>query len=56
MAETSEHDAGQVDDAPISPIERKNSLENHLQHRPERSELIESKSTPILRTLAHGDN
>lgn len=31
-----------VDEAPISPIERKNSLENHLQHRPDRAELVDS--------------
>jgi hypothetical protein len=36
-----------VDDTPISPVrpynnERRNSLENHLKHRPDRSELIES--------------
>jgi hypothetical protein len=35
-----------VDDSPISPSRpdpaRKNSLENHLLHRPERQELVES--------------
>lgn len=31
-----------VDDAPISPIERKNSLENHLMHRPDRAALVDS--------------
>ncbi|KAF4974725.1 hypothetical protein FZEAL_8395 [Fusarium zealandicum] len=41
MADTTEQQQPQVDDAPISPVQRKNSLENHLQHRPERSELIE---------------
>lgn len=35
-----------VDDTPISGrpnVERKNSLETHLQTRPERSELVESE-------------
>lgn len=35
-----------VDDTPISPIRpnqgRKNSLEQHLQHRPDRAELVDS--------------
>lgn len=39
-----------IDETPISPIRpnqgRKNSLENHLQHRPERSELVESNEPP----------
>lgn len=39
-----------VDETPISPIRpnqgRKNSLENHLLHRPERTELVESMSAP----------
>ncbi len=37
-----------VDETPISPSRpnaaRKNSLEQHLMHRPERQELVESKS------------
>lgn len=36
-----------VDEAPISPIERKNSLENHLQHRPDRAELVDSMLAPL---------
>lgn len=37
-----------VDETPISPVrrpdhERKNSLENHLMHRPDRTELVGSK-------------
>ncbi len=28
-----------VDETPISPVERRNSLEKHLQHRPEPKEL-----------------
>ena len=43
-----------VDDTPISPSRpnpgRKNSLEQHLMHRPERHELVES-ATSILRVL-----
>ncbi|KAI0121158.1 hypothetical protein BJ170DRAFT_148143 [Xylariales sp. AK1849] len=39
-----------VDETPISPSRpdhgRKNSLENHLAHRPDRSELIEKNILP----------
>ncbi|KAI1375487.1 RPEL repeat protein [Hypoxylon crocopeplum] len=39
-----------VDETPISPIrpnnERRNSLEQHLQHRPDRSELVEKNILP----------
>ncbi|KAI1396541.1 hypothetical protein F4819DRAFT_475005 [Hypoxylon fuscum] len=39
-----------VDETPISPIrpnnERRNSLEQHLQHRPERAELVEKNILP----------
>ncbi|TPX07243.1 uncharacterized protein E0L32_010837 [Thyridium curvatum] len=35
-----------VDEAPISPVERRNSLEQHLQHRPDRSELVERNILP----------
>jgi len=40
-----------VDQTPISPVrpynnERRNSLENHLKHRPDRSELIEKNILP----------
>lgn len=28
-----------VDETPISPLERRNSLEKHLQHRPEAQDL-----------------
>ncbi|KAI1761153.1 hypothetical protein GGR53DRAFT_506521 [Hypoxylon sp. FL1150] len=39
-----------VDETPISPIrpnnERRNSLEQHLQHRPERSELVDKNILP----------
>jgi len=39
-----------VDDAPIAPVRenvaRRNSLEQHLMHRPERSELIEKNILP----------
>ncbi|KAF9876914.1 hypothetical protein CkaCkLH20_05760 [Colletotrichum karsti] len=37
-----------VDETPISPSrgERKNSLEAHLQHRPDRAELVEKNILP----------
>ena len=41
-----------VDETPISPIERRNSLEKHLQHRPDpqdlknRHILLDSKAAP----------
>ena len=41
-----------VDETPISPVERKNSLEKHLQHRPDaqdlknRNILLDSKAAP----------
>ncbi|RGP77404.1 rpel repeat [Fusarium longipes] len=35
-----------VDESPISPVERRNSLEAHLKHRPERSELVEKNILP----------
>ncbi|KAJ1327922.1 MKL/myocardin-like protein [Microdochium nivale] len=35
-----------VDNAPVSSVERKNSLETHLKHRPERAELIEKNILP----------
>ncbi|KND91292.1 hypothetical protein TOPH_04158 [Tolypocladium ophioglossoides CBS 100239] len=39
-----------VDETPISPIRpdhaRKNSLENHLMHRPNRSELVDKNILP----------
>lgn len=45
MADNEQKQSGTkpVDEAPISPIERKNSLENHLMHRPDRAALIDSK-------------
>jgi hypothetical protein len=40
-----------VDDTPISPSRpnpgRKNSLEYHLSHRPDRHELVESMGPPV---------
>lgn len=43
-------DPRSVDETPISPIlpnhVRKNSLEHHLTHRPERAELVESEHDP----------
>lgn len=39
-----------VDESSVKPdLARRNSLEKHLAHRPERAELIESKTHP--RTL-----
>ncbi|KAG9506931.1 hypothetical protein J7337_000475 [Fusarium musae] len=35
-----------VDESPISPVERRNSLEAHLKHRPERSELVDKNILP----------
>lgn len=44
MADTTEQQQPNlVDDSPISPVERRNSLEAHLKHRPERAELVESE-------------
>ncbi|KAK4187818.1 hypothetical protein QBC35DRAFT_220639 [Podospora australis] len=41
---------GNVDKTPISPsrpnVERKNSLEHHLAHRPERQELVDRNILP----------
>ncbi|ORY57906.1 uncharacterized protein BCR38DRAFT_448996 [Pseudomassariella vexata] len=46
----SDENKPQVDETPISPIRpdnrRKNSLEEHLQHRPERAELVEKNILP----------
>lgn len=46
-----------VDETPISPIrpngERRNSLEQHLKQRPDRSELIESTIASILPRLPY---
>jgi hypothetical protein len=49
MADTTEQQQQPklVDESPISPVERRNSLEAHLKHRPERSELVESKKLPL---------
>ncbi|KAG5661193.1 hypothetical protein KAF25_002836 [Fusarium avenaceum] len=42
MADTTEQQQTKlVDDSSISPVERRNSLEAHLKHRPERAELVE---------------
>lgn len=48
MAEpTAQKQPPPVDETPISPIRpdhaRKNSLENHLMHRPNRAELVDSE-------------
>ena len=41
MANTAEENKPdlKVDESPISPIERRNSLEKHLQHRPDAQDL-----------------
>ncbi|KGQ12153.1 hypothetical protein BBAD15_g2117 [Beauveria bassiana D1-5] len=44
--EQKESAAKPVEDAPISPIERKNSLENHLMHRPDRAALVDKNILP----------
>ncbi|KPM34687.1 hypothetical protein AK830_g11881 [Neonectria ditissima] len=50
MSDNVEETPRLVDETPISPIrpdrERKNSLENHLAHRPERAELVDSARIP----------
>lgn len=47
MADSADKKPAPVDETPISPVrrpdhERKNSLENHLMHRPDRAELVGS--------------
>jgi hypothetical protein len=45
-----------VDESPISPVERRNSLEKHLQHRPDvqdlknRHILLDSNAAPYERS------
>ncbi|KAI5457937.1 hypothetical protein BGZ63DRAFT_427239 [Mariannaea sp. PMI_226] len=50
MSDVVEEMPRMVDETPISPIrpnnERKNSLESHLQNRPERSELVDKNILP----------
>ncbi|KAK4229249.1 putative rpel repeat protein [Podospora fimiseda] len=46
MATTEDNNDIKVDETPISPLERKNSLEQYLQHRPERQELVERNILP----------
>ncbi|KAI8690515.1 Hypothetical protein NCS54_00042600 [Fusarium falciforme] len=50
MADTTEQQPQLVDETPISPIrpnqERRNSLEDHLKHRPDRAELVEKNILP----------
>ncbi|KZF24197.1 hypothetical protein L228DRAFT_266554 [Xylona heveae TC161] len=48
-----------VDESTISPIERRNSLEKHLQHRPDAQELkerhilLDTSAAPALQSAAH---
>ncbi|KAJ4327945.1 hypothetical protein N0V84_001620 [Fusarium piperis] len=50
MADTTEQQPQLVDETPISPIRpnqaRRNSLEDHLKHRPDRAELVEKNILP----------
>ncbi|KAI0006314.1 hypothetical protein F4779DRAFT_597075 [Xylariaceae sp. FL0662B] len=50
MANTTQQPEPVVDETPISPIgpnrERRNSLEQHLRQRPDRSELVEKNILP----------
>lgn len=52
MPESTEAQPPAVDETPISPVRpdhgRKNSLENHLMHRPNRSELVDSECSLAL--------
>ena len=48
MADTTEQQPKLVDESPVSPVERRNSLEAHLKHRPDRAELVESEQLPSL--------
>jgi hypothetical protein len=54
MAEETNTSQAIVDETPISPVRpdnaRKNSLENHLMHRPNRAELVESENPPPTTT------
>ncbi|KAF5629734.1 uncharacterized protein FTJAE_8483 [Fusarium tjaetaba] len=52
MADT-EQQPKLVDESPISPVERRNSLEAHLKHRPERSELVDSQESLTLHPCAY---
>ena len=47
MADTTEQQPKLVDESPVSPVERRNSLEAHLKHRPDRAELVESEQLPL---------
>ncbi|PHH80762.1 hypothetical protein CDD80_7299 [Ophiocordyceps camponoti-rufipedis] len=50
MPESPKQEASPVDETPISPVRpdqgRRNSLENHLMHRPNRSELVDKNILP----------
>lgn len=51
MADEQKQTQAPVDETPISPVRpdnaRRNSLEKHLQQRPERAELIERMDTHL---------
>ncbi|MCJ1336938.1 hypothetical protein MMC09_002216 [Bachmanniomyces sp. S44760] len=54
-----ENNAPSVDETPISPIDRRNSLEKHLQTRPDpqdlknRNILLDSNAAPSLQAAQH---
>ncbi|KAK2767728.1 hypothetical protein FQN54_003886 [Arachnomyces sp. PD_36] len=54
-----DHHNPYVEEGPISPIERRNSLEKHLQHRPapqdlkERHILLDTSAAPSLQAAQH---
>ena len=54
MADENKQDAPQkVDETPISPTkDRRNSLEKHLQQRPQREELVEKNILPASTAAA----
>jgi hypothetical protein len=48
-----------VDETPISPVDRRNSLEKHLQHRPDAQDLknrhilLDTNAAPYVRHPRH---
>ncbi|KAG7005712.1 hypothetical protein G7Y79_00018g045190 [Physcia stellaris] len=58
MADTTAPNLPAVDDSPISPIERRNSLEKHLQMRPDAKDLkdrhilLDTNAAPALQSAA----
>ena len=60
MADTTAPNLPAVDDSPISPIERRNSLEKHLQMRPDvkdlkdRHILLDTNAAPYVLSFFRG--